>query len=96
MHRTIGKTSVGLEEQEMKVVLAKVDDGWQFAFLIEQVNDNLFTVFIPNSPDTWSGSIYHIQRDNIIWTDISHKRVINCLRQMGFGSADLLRKQSKI
>jgi uncharacterized membrane protein len=94
--KSMGKTSVGLEDQDMKVVLAKVDDGWQFSFLIEQVNDNLFTVFIPNSPDTWNGSIYHIQKDNLIWTDISHKKVINCLRQMGFGSADLLKKQSKI
>jgi uncharacterized membrane protein len=94
--KSIGKTATGFEEQDMKIVLVKVDDGWQFSFLIEQVNESLYTVFIPNSPDTWSGSVYHVRKDNIIWTDISQKHVIHCLRQMGFGSADLLKKQFKI
>jgi uncharacterized membrane protein len=86
----------GLEEQDMKIVLARVDDGWQLSFLVEQISDDMYTVFVPGSPNPWSGSVYHLETDKIIWTDIKKKQALSCLRQLGIGSATILKDQFNI
>jgi len=90
--KSIGKTITGLEEREMEVVLARVDDGWQISFLIEQIDENMFTVFVPDAPSPWSGSVYHMEKDKIMATDMTQKEAMACIRQLGFGSATILKK----
>ncbi|HEX6192250.1 MAG TPA: DUF502 domain-containing protein [Chitinophagaceae bacterium] len=89
----MGLATTGLEDQDMKVVLARVDDGWQISFLIEQINDTMYTVYIPGAPSPWSGSIYHLEKDKIIWTDITQKQAIRCIKQLGAGYKDVLNKK---
>ncbi len=89
--KSIGNRMAGLEEEKIKVVLARVDDGWQLSFLIEQLDDNLYTVFVPSTPSPWSGSLYHLEKDRIKWTNITKKEALNCISQMGIGSAKLLK-----
>jgi uncharacterized membrane protein len=89
--KSMGKTVTGLEEQEMNIVLARVDDGWQLSFLIEQIDDNMYTVFVPDAPHPWSGSVYHMEKDKIIWTNITKRQALNCLRQLGMGSVNILK-----
>lgn len=91
MLKNMGEQISGLEAQELKVVLARVDDGWQLSFLIDKIAEDMYTVFVPGSPEPWSGSVYHMEGDKIIWTDITKKQALRCLRQMGFGSADMLK-----
>jgi len=91
--KSMGLAATGLEEQDMKVVLARVDDGWQISFLIEQINENMYTVFIPGAPSPWSGSIYHVEKDRIIWTDITQKQAIRCIKLLGAGYKDILGKK---
>jgi uncharacterized membrane protein len=88
---TMVKNMTGLEEKEMDIVLARVDDGWQLSFLIEQINNDMYTVFVPDVPNPWSGSVYHLEKDKIIWTNITKKQALGCLRQLGFGSAEILK-----
>lgn len=91
MLKNMGQNISGLEAQDLKVVLARVDDGWQLSFLIDQIAENMYTVFVPGAPNPWSGSVYHMERDKIIWTDLTKRQALNCLRQMGFGSAEMLK-----
>lgn len=90
--KKIGEGMVGIEDtEELKVVLVKVDDAWQLAFMIEQIDENLFTVFVPDAPSPWSGSVYHIEKDRMRFTDITQKEAMNCLRKLGYGSANFLK-----
>ena len=89
--KNMGEHISGLEAQDLKVVLARVDDGWQLSFLIDKIAEDMYTVFVPGSPEPWSGSVYHMEGNKIIWTDITKKQALRCLRQMGFGSADMLK-----
>jgi uncharacterized membrane protein len=89
--KNLGKNITGLEEQDIKIVLARVDDGWQLSFLIEQIGKDMYTVFVPGAPNPWSGSVYHMEKDKIIWTHIPKKQALSCLRQLGFGSAQILK-----
>ena len=91
--KSMGLAATGLEEQDMKVVLARVDDGWQISFLIEQINETMYTVFIPGAPSPWSGSIYHVEKDRIMWTDITQKQAVRCIKLLGAGYKDILGKK---
>jgi uncharacterized membrane protein len=93
---TMVKNMTGLEEKEMDIVLARVDDGWQLSFLIEQINNDMYTVFVPDVPNPWSGSVYHLEKDKIIWTNITKKQALGCLRQLGFGSAEILKDRFNV
>jgi uncharacterized membrane protein len=90
------QSMIGFENQKVEVVLARVDDGWQLSFLIEKVDDNLYTVFIPNAPTPFSGSVYHVESNRIIRTAITKKQAIICIRQFGFGSALLLQNNKEL
>ena len=81
----------GFEERPTEVVLARVDDGWQLSFLVEQLNDSLSAVYIPNSPDPYSGSVYFIATDKLIKINITKKQALACLRKFGAGAAGVLK-----
>jgi uncharacterized membrane protein len=89
--KSIGRSMAGIKEQEMKIVLVRVDDGWQIAFLIEQINDNMYTVFVPDAPTPISGSVYHVEKDRIIWTQMTRQQALQCISQLGFGSARMIK-----
>jgi len=83
---------MGFESNEnLKVVLVPTDAGTQFAFLIEQINENNFTVFVPAAPNPWSGSVCFVEKKDIKEVDISQKEALACIRKLGFGSKTLLK-----
>ena len=88
----INENIFGVEDEDsLKVILARVDDGWQFAFLIEQINEDHFTVFVPDAPNPMSGGVYFMEKDHIKEVSISQKEALQCIRKLGFGSKDLLK-----
>jgi uncharacterized membrane protein len=88
----INENIFGVNDGEnLKVILARVDDGWQFAFLIEQINEDHFTVFVPDAPNPMSGGVYFMEKDHIKEVPISQKEALQCIRKLGFGSANLLK-----
>ncbi|OXA70100.1 hypothetical protein B0A67_17465 [Flavobacterium aquidurense] len=83
---------MGFESNEnLKGVLVPTDAGLQFAFLIEEINDNNFSVFVPAAPNPWSGSICFVEKKDIKEVGISQKEALACIRKLGFGSAALLK-----
>ncbi|MDF2191594.1 DUF502 domain-containing protein [Paraflavitalea sp. CAU 1676] len=81
------------EKDQMKVVLAQTDAGWQLAFLIEQVNEELFVIFIPNAPSLRDGMVVYAEKDKIRPINISRKEAISTIRRMGAGSAKIFRNK---
>jgi uncharacterized membrane protein len=73
------------------VVLARFDDGWQIAFLVEHIGNGHVAVFIPGAPSPWSGSVYFMTEDRIKTLDVPHKAVLKCIQRLGAGSNSLLK-----
>jgi hypothetical protein len=44
----------------LKVVLARIEDAWQLAMLVEWVDATHAAVFVPGAPDPKSGSVYRL------------------------------------
>ncbi|KAF2339848.1 DUF502 domain-containing protein [Flavobacterium tistrianum] len=92
--KNMNENILGLESKDdLKVILVPTDAGLQFAFLIEQVNDNKFTVFIPDAPNPWGGSVVFVDKKDITEIDITQKQALACIRKLGYGSKELLKNK---
>lgn len=90
----INENILGIESnKDLKVILVPTDAGWQFAFLIEQINENNFTVFVPDAPNPWSGSVVFVEKKDIKEIDITQKQALACIRKLGYGSKELLKNK---
>lgn len=91
--KKMNENIMGFESNEdLKVILVPTDAGWQFAFLIEQINEDNFSVFIPDAPNPWSGSVCFVEKKDIKEIGISQKEALACIRKLGYGSEILLKK----
>ncbi|KAF2327141.1 MAG: DUF502 domain-containing protein [Flavobacterium nitrogenifigens] len=92
--KSMNENILGLESKDdLKVILVPTDAGLQFAFLIEQVSDEKFTVFIPDAPNPWSGSVVFVDKKDITEIDITQKQALACIRKLGYGSQELLKNK---
>ncbi len=84
--------STGMEnEEELAVVLARIEDAWQLAFLVETHDDGQQTVYVPGAPSPSSGSIFYLPADRVRRVDLSIHQAVAVIRRFGRGSKDLLR-----
>ena len=77
-------------EQGYEAILARIEDAWQIAFLIERIDGGHVAVFIPGAPSPWSGSVFVMTEDRIRPLDVPLKAVIQCIERLGAGSNSLL------
>lgn len=79
--------------QAYPVVLARIEDAWQIARLIERMEGGHIAVFIPGVPSPQSGSLYFMTEDRIKLTDVPSTSVMKCLKRYGLGSNGLFGKR---
>lgn len=92
--KNMNENILGFESNEnLKVILVPTDAGLQFAFLIEQISEEKFTVFIPDAPNPWSGSVVFVDKKDIQDIDITQKQALACIRKLGYGSKELLKNK---
>ncbi|HBH62758.1 MAG TPA: hypothetical protein DDX85_13685 [Nitrospiraceae bacterium] len=88
----IGESAVGVEsDKPHEAVLARIEDAWQIAFLVERIEGGHVAVFIPGAPNPWSGSVYFMTWDRIKPLDIPVMSALNCLQGLGTGANALLK-----
>ncbi len=77
-------------ESGVKPVIAKLDDASQIAFEVERLDDGRVVVFLPGSPEAWSGSVMIMTADRIEPLPISVVAAIQNVRSRGRGTVELL------
>jgi uncharacterized membrane protein len=83
--------STGLEQEgDVKVVLARLEDAWQIAFLVEAHKDGQCAVFVPGAPNPSSGSLYFLPADRVRPSDLPIMKAIGIIRKLGAGSEEAL------
>jgi len=88
----MGENIVGVEsDKPHEVVLARIEDAWQIAFLVERVEGGHVAVFVPGAPSPWSGSVFFMTEDRIKPLDIPAMSALRSLRGLGIGTGDLLK-----
>jgi uncharacterized membrane protein len=72
------------------VVLVRFDDGCQIGLKIEELDNGLIAVFIPDAPRPQSGSVFFMTTDRVIPAGIPITSALKCLKNLGGGSNALL------
>jgi len=87
-----GESFTGFEsENSLITVLARIEDAWQLAFLIEEIEGEQYAVYIPGAPNPMSGSVYFLEKNRVKKTTIPMKDAMKCLRGLGSGSNVLMK-----
>jgi len=68
-------------------VIAKFDDNAQIGFEIERTEKGNVVVYLPGSPNPWSGSVVFLNADRVELLDMTVPDAINNIRHLGRGSA---------
>jgi uncharacterized membrane protein len=86
-----GSSMMGLGEMaEHPVVLAQLGGAWRLGVQTDIVQGGLAAVFIPNSPNTFSGSVFFVASDRIRRLDVPLAGALQCLERCGVGGGSLL------
>ena len=87
--KSTSQSIVGLEDSaNFPVVLAPID-GWMIAFVVEKLETGESVVFVPGSPNPWSGNVIIFTDDQLRPTSLKQKDAIRILRQTGMSFKSL-------
>ena len=78
------------QDQAWKPALAEIEEALVPAFIIEELEDGRFTVFVPSVPTPFAGAIYILTPDRVHPLDIPFTRAIKAVSNWGLGSKDLV------
>lgn len=84
--RLAGKT----EDKVWKPALAEIEDALVPAFIIEELDDGRYTVFVPSIPTPLAGAVYILSRNRVHPLDVPFLQAIKSVSQWGSGSKDLV------
>jgi uncharacterized membrane protein len=86
-----GSSMMGLGEMaEHPVVLVRLGDAWRLGVQTDIVQGGLTAVFLPNSPNTFSGSVFFVACDRVQRLDLPLAGALHCLERCGVGGGSLL------
>jgi uncharacterized membrane protein len=92
MIKNMGESFIGFEDNTtIPTVLARIEDAWQYGFLIEEIEGEQYVVYIPGAPNPMSGSVYILEKTRIKKTNIPLKDAMKSLRGLGAGSNNLVK-----
>lgn len=78
------------EENVWKPALAEIEDALVPAFIIEELDDGRYTVFVPSVPTPLAGAVYILSRERVHPIDVPFTQAIKSVSRWGAGSKDLV------
>jgi uncharacterized membrane protein len=76
--------------ESWKPALAEIEDALVPAFIIEELEDGSFTVFVPSVPTALNGAVYILSQDRVHRVDVPIAQVIKAVSRWGSGSRNLV------
>lgn len=78
------------EENVWKPALAEIEDALVPAFIIEELEDGRFTIFVPSVPTPFAGAVYILSRERVHPLDIPFTQAVQSVSRWGSGSKELV------
>jgi uncharacterized membrane protein len=73
------------EEVTWKPALAEIEEALVPAFIIEELSDGRYTVFVPSVPTPFAGAVYVLTRERVHPVNISFPQAIKAVSRWGAG-----------
>ena len=78
------------EESAWKPALVEIEEALVPAFIIEELEDGRFTVFVPSVPTPFAGAVYILTRERVHPLDIPFTQALQSVSRWGSGSKALV------
>ena len=78
------------QEVSWKPALAEIEEALVPAFIIEELDDGRFTVFVPSVPTALAGAIYILTPERVHPLNVPFRQAIRAVMEWGSGSKDLV------
>jgi uncharacterized membrane protein len=96
LFRSLTQRLAGKSEEDVwKPALAEIEDALVPAFIVEELDDGRFTIFVPSVPTPFAGAVYILSRDRVHPVDIPFTQAIKSISRWGSGSKDLVAAMRK-
>jgi uncharacterized membrane protein len=77
-------------ENAWKPALAEIEDALVPAFIVEELDDGRFTVFVPSVPTPLAGAIYVLTAARVHPVDVPFTQAVKVITRWGSGSRELV------
>jgi uncharacterized membrane protein len=77
-------------ESAWKPALAEIEEALVPAFIVEELDDGRFTVFVPSVPTPLAGAIYILTAARVHPVDVPFTQAIKAITRWGSGSRELV------
>jgi len=77
-------------ESTWKAALWQSDEGLAPAFIIEELEDGRYTVFVPSIPTPFAGAVYVLDRQRVHPLDVPFTDAVKVVSRWGSGAKDLV------
>lgn len=84
-HQLAGDT----DEKGWKPALAEIEEALVPAFIIEELEDGSYTVFVPSVPTPLAGSVYILERNRVHPLDVPFTQALQVVSRWGIGAKRL-------
>lgn len=82
-------------ENVWKPALAEIEEALVPAFIIEELDDGRFTVFVPSVPTPLAGAVYILSRERVHPLDVPFTQALKSVSRWGSGAKDLVAAMAK-
>ncbi len=78
------------DEKAWQPALVEIEEALVLAFIIEELEDGQYTVFVPSVPTPLAGAVYVLSRERVHPLDVPFTQAIKSVSRWGLGSKELV------
>ena len=91
LFRSLTQQVVGAgREHVWKPALAEIEESLVPAFIIENLDDGRYTVFVPSIPTPFAGAVYVLERKRVHPLNVPFTQALQVISRWGSGAKDLV------
>jgi uncharacterized membrane protein len=91
LFRSLTQQLVGESRENVwKPALAEIEEALVPAFIIEELDDGRYTVFVPSIPTPLAGAVYVLERRRVHPLDVPFTQALQVISRWGSGAKDLV------
>ena len=82
-------------EEAWKPAMVEIEDALVPGFIIEELDDGRFTIFVPSVPTPFAGAVYVLSPERVHGLDVPFTQAIQSISRWGSGSKALVAAMRK-
>jgi uncharacterized membrane protein len=92
--RLTGSIGSSLEKESFKPVIVILESREQIAFEVERISGNRVVLFLPGSPDPWTGQVIIVESDQIKPLTVDMHSALKVFNDLGRGTSKIFKPSS--